>query len=108
MPGGTNAGTGECMAGDSNARAADQEHRAEKQVAGQHAGEQSERDHGRGERIDALRGAHDQAAVVAVGGMALRRMRRPGHHRVQSRRPPSRHHGDDGGGDRRGGRRARR
>jgi hypothetical protein len=70
MPGGTNAGTSEWMVGDSKARAADQEHRAEKQVAGQHAGEQSERDHDRGERIDAWRGAHDQAAVVAVGGMA--------------------------------------
>jgi len=51
------------------ARAADHEHRGEQQVAAEYAEEQGGRDHDRGKRIGALRQAHDQAAVVTIGGM---------------------------------------
>src|ERR1019366_2924625 len=64
------------------ARAADQEHRAEQQVAGQDAGQQGRDDHDRGERIDAVRGAHDQAAVVTVGGVAYQQRQHDRRHEL--------------------------
>ena len=65
-----------------SARAAEQEHRREQQIAAERAGEQGERNDDRDQRVDALRDPNDQPPVVAVGGVSDQQRQHDGGHEL--------------------------